>query len=157
MEKNKSTYSIREVLDLYLSKHKHMKYRIKSQEALMIWKTVVDNYIKLHTKTVLIKNNVLFVNTDSTVLANELSLRENELVGKLNTALRLPIIEKIIFRSGYVGSEKKNRDKKDNINNKLTVKTLNMIDKAANNIKEDELRDIMKKFLITSAMHSKSK
>ncbi len=157
MEKNKSTYSIREVLDLYLSKHKHMKYRIKSQEALMIWKTVVDNYIKLHTKTVLIKDNVLFVNTDSTVLANELSLRENELVGKLNTALRLPLIKKIIFRSGYVGSEKKNRDKKDNINNKLTVKTLNMIDKAANNIKEDELRDIMKKFLITSAMHSKSK
>ena len=157
MEKNKSTYSIREVLDLYLSKHKQMKYRIKSQEALMIWKTVVDNYIKLHTKTVLIKDNVLFVNTDSTVLANELSLRENELVGKLNTALRMPLIEKIIFRSGYVGSEKKNRDKKDNINNILTVKTLNMIDKAANNIKEDELRDIMKKFLITSAMHSKSK
>lgn len=157
MEKNKSTYSIREVLDLYLSKHKHMKYRIKSQEALMIWETVVDNYIKLHTKTVLIKDNVLFVNTDSTVLANELSLRENELVRKLNTALRLPLIEKIIFRSGYVGSERKNRDRKDNINNKLTVKTLNMIDKAANNIKEDELRDIMKKFLITSAMHNKSK
>ena len=157
MEKYKSTYSIREVLDLYLSKHKHMEYRIKSQEALMIWKTVVDNYIKLHTKAVLIKDNVLFVNTDSTVLANELSLRGNELVGKLNTALRLPLIEKIIFRSGYVGSKKKNSDKKDNINNKLTVKTLNMIDKVANNIKEDELRDIMKKFLTTSAMHSKSK
>ena len=157
MEKNKSTYSIREVLDLYLSKHKHMEYRIKSQEALMIWKTVVDNYIKLHTKAILIKDNVLFVNTDSTVLANELSLRGNELVGKLNTALRLPLIEKIIFRSGYVGSKKKNKDKKDNINNKLNVKTLNMIDKAANNIKEDELRDIMKKFLTTSAIHSKSK
>lgn len=151
VKRDKSTFSIKEVLNEYLLKHKDVGYRIKALESLKIWRNVVESYIQQHTEPVHIKDRVLFVNTDSAALANELSLREKELREKLNRTLETPLVKKIVFKSGLITQEKKKKGKL-NINEKsLNIKTLSRIDKTVAHIKEDELREIMKKLLITSA------
>ena len=157
MKKEKSTYSIGEVLDEYFSKNREVGYRIKSLEAIKKWDTVVNDYIKRHTKPVQIKDRILFVNADSAVLANELSLREQELRTKLNHTLKFPIIEKIIFRSGSVRKNDKKEEKAKKISHNINIRTLNLIDKTVEKIKESDLREIIKKFLISSAMRNKGK
>ena len=154
MEKGRDFYRIRDVLDLYLSKNEYIAYRIKSQEALKAWDTVVDNYIKQHTKTVFIKNKTLFIRTDSTVLANELSLREKELVDKLNSVLRTPLISRIKFKTGVIRKKDRKRESNAAKPKEITLKTINNIDRMVQDINEDELRFIMKKFLISLAMRN---
>ena len=154
MEKGRDFYRIRDVLDLYLSKNEYIAYRIKSQEALKAWDTVVDNYIKQHTKTVFIKNKTLFISTDSTVLANELSLREKELVDKLNSVLRTPLISRVKFKTGVIRKKDRKRESNAAKQKEITLKTINNIDRMVQDINEDELRFIMKKFLISLAMRN---
>ena len=154
MEKGRDFYRIRDVLDLYLSKNEYIAYRIKSQEALKAWDTVVDNYIKQHTKTVFIKNKTLFIRTDSTVLANELSLREKELVDKLNSVLRTPLISRVKFKTGVIRKKDRKRESNAAKPKEITLKTINNIDRMVQDINEDELRFIMKKFLISLAMRN---
>jgi len=154
MEKGRDFYRIRDVLDLYLSKNEYIAYRIKSQEALKAWDTVVGNYIKQHTKTVFIKNKTLFIRTDSTVLANELSLREKELVDKLNSVLRTPLISRVKFKTGVIRKKDRKRESNAAKPKEITLKTINNIDRMVQDINEDELRFIMKKFLISLAMRN---
>ena len=154
MEKGRDFYRIRDVLDLYLSKNEYIAYRIKSQEALKAWDTVVDNYIRQHTKTVFIKNKTLFIRTDSTVLANELSLREKELVDKLNSVLRTPLISRLKFKTGVIRKKDRKRESNAVKPKEITLKTINNIDRMVQDINEDELRFIMKKFLISLAMRN---
>lgn len=154
MENARDFYRIRDVLDLYLSKNKYIAYRIKSQEALKAWDTVVDNYIKQHTKTVFIKNKTLFISTDSTVLANELTLREKELVDKLNSVLRIPLISRVKFKTGVIRKKDGKRELKTAKPKEITLKTINNIERMVQDIHEDDLRFIMKKFLISLAMRN---
>lgn len=154
MENGRDFYRIRDVLDLYLSKNKYIAYRVKSQEALKAWDTVVDNYIKQHTKTIFIKNKTLFIRTDSTVLANELSLREKELVDKLNSVLRIPLISRVKFKTGDIRKKDRKRESKTAKPKEITLKTINNIDRMVQDINEDDLRFIMKKFLISLAMRN---
>jgi hypothetical protein len=151
MKKGKTTFSIKEALEFYLSKNKHLAYKVKALDAIRLWETIVDDYIRQHTRATVVKDNVLFVNTESAVLANELSLREKELVDRMNNALRIPIIKKIAFKSGYIGKKVNKKDNINKIEKNITMKTMNCIDKAVSKVKEDELREILRSFLVTAA------
>jgi hypothetical protein len=155
MGKPRRIYSVRETLDEFLSKNKALFHKLKSQEALTAWDRVVDQYVSGHTKTSLVKDGILFVNTDSAVLANELSLREETLRSDLNGVLKSPVVKKIVFKSGAIKkSEKIKKIKKIN-NRNITLKTLNLIDETVRQIEEDGLRFILRKFLISAAMRNK--
>jgi hypothetical protein len=149
--RGKYIFSIREALDSYFMRNRRLAYKIKSLEVVKLWEKVADEYVKRHTQATVVKDRVLFVHTDSTALANELSLREKELVDSLNKAMHLPIIEKIVFKTGFIGIQKQIIDKKNKIDKKLTVRTLQEIDRTVKEIKEDELRSILKRFLVASA------
>ena len=154
MGRGKRLFTLKETLEAFLSKHKDLEYRIKSQEAVNVWGTIVDAYVKGHTVCALVKDGILFVNADSAPLANELALRENELRDKLNKKLETPVIQKIVFKSGFVKKIKK-RIKKIEIKNKnISLKTLNQIDETVRLIQDDELKFIVRKFLISSAMRN---
>ena len=155
MGKPRRIYSMKETLEDFLSKNKELRYRIKSQEALTAWESVVDPYVNNHAKTSLIKDGVLFVNTDSSALANDLSMREETLRAQINEVLKTPVVKKIVFKSGYVKKTKKEKNIKKINNNKITLKTLNLIDETIQQVDEDGLRFILRKFLISAAMRNK--
>ncbi len=151
MKKGRTTFSIKEALEFYLSKNKQLAYKVKALDAIRLWEAIVDDYIRQHTRAAVVKDNVLFVNTESAVLASELSLREKELVDRMNNALHMPIIKRIVFKSGYIGKKDNKKDNINKIEKSITMKTINCIDKAVSKVKEDELREILRSFLVTAA------
>lgn len=155
--RGKYIFSIREALDSYFMRNRRLAYKIKSLEVVKLWEKVVDGYVQKHTQATVVKDRVLFVHTDSTALANELSLREKELVNSINGKLHLPIIEKIVFKSGFIRIQKPIIDKKIKIDKKLPLRTLQEIDCAVKGIKEEELRSILKSFLVASAKRNTEK
>jgi hypothetical protein len=157
MGKPRRIYSLKETLEEFLSKNKDLRYKIKSQEALTAWDRIVDPYVSEHAKTSLIKDGILFVNTDSSVLANELSLREETLRNDLNGVLKAPVVKKIVFKSGYIKKTNKIKTIKKINNRKITLKTLNLIDETIRQVEEDGLRFILRKFLISAAMRNKER
>ncbi len=157
MERERDMYTIKDVLALYLSKNKHIEYKIKLQEAITAWNKVCDSYIKKHTSAVFVKNETLFIRADSSVISNELSLKENELVKKINDLLGTPVISRIKMLSGFVKGDNSKRKKKIKRTADISLKTINNIDRIVNNIKEDDLRFIMKKYFITLSQRIESK
>jgi predicted nucleic acid-binding Zn ribbon protein len=155
MGRPRRIYSMKETLEQFLAKNSDLQYKIKSQEALTAWERVIDPYVNEHAKTSLIKDGILFVNTDSSALANELSLREEMLRGDLNAALKTPVVKKIVFKSGFIKKANKVKTIKKINNRKITLKTLNLIDETIRQVDEDELRFILRKFLISAAMRNK--
>ena len=157
MGKPRRIYSIKETLEEFLSKNKELRYKIKSQEALTAWNRVVDSYVNEHAKTSLIKDGILFVNTDSAALANELSLREESLRIALNGVLDAPVVKKIVFKSGFIKKTNKIKTIKKINNKNITLKTLNRIDETIRQVDDDGLRFILRKFLISAALRNKEK
>ena len=150
-------YTIKDVLALYLSKNKYIEYRIKSQQAINAWNSISDSYVASHTKAVFVKNRTLFISSDSSAISNELSMKENELVKKINDLLGTPVISRIKMISGFV--KPKNTKGKDIAYrpSEISLRTINNIDRIVNNIKEDELRFIMKKYFLTLSQRVESK
>jgi hypothetical protein len=108
-----------------------------------------------HSGAVLVKDQTLFVNTDSAALANELALREHEFVEKLNTCLRKPLIKRIRFKQGHVRSRNSMGTTKERVRADLSLKTLQKIDEIVHDVREDELRDKLRKLLIAAARRNK--
>jgi hypothetical protein len=150
-------YTLKDVLALYLSKNKYIEYRIKSQEAITAWNKVCDSYIKMHTSAIYVKNGTLFVSADSSVISNELSLKENEFVKRINDQIGTPVISRIKMLSGFVKGDNNKRKTKVKRPAEISLKTINNIDRIVDSIKEDELRFIMKKYLITLSQRTGSK
>ena len=108
MQRDKKTHLIKDVLESYLAKNKHIGYRIKAAEALRIWGRISGDWLSSHSEAVHVKDGILLVKTDSPSLANELSLKQQELIEEINKELSSPLIEKIVFKSGFI---KKNKSK----------------------------------------------
>ena len=155
MGKTRKLFTLKEALDSFLSRNKEISYKIKSQQALSVWDSVVDEGLRAHTRAVFIKDGVLFVNTDSAALSNELALRESELKKKLNSSIGAEIIRRIVFKSGFIKKLKEKKEIKKINTIKLTLKALNTIDATLQPVREDELRLLLRKFLITIATRKK--
>jgi hypothetical protein len=151
VQKKKSTYSIKEVLNEYWSKNRALAHRIKSFQALEMWDTVVDSSLHSHTAAVTMNDGILFVNTDSAPLANELSLQEKELREKLNGKLVFPVVKKIVFKSGYIPKNKAGKNKKNTQKKNITLGMVKKIEETVKDVKEDELREILKRFFLAAA------
>lgn len=142
------------VLDGYLSSHPRLKYEVKALEAVRIWPDMADEYVRLHTEAVMVKDRILYVHTDSSALASELTLREEEFRGRLNRALKMSLVQRIVFKSGRVahGQKKGERDKAPP--RPLTAKTLKEIEGTVKNVREQELREVLKRFFKETAMRN---
>jgi len=148
---------VRYILENILSRNKHLRYEVKVREALYRWNDVTEEYVKNHTKAVYVKNRILYVNTESSVLANELSLREKEYIEKLNAKVGIQIIKKIVFKSGNTIQERKNEKNILKASPHLSINVLKKIDASVAHIREEELREIFRRFLRTTAKHQQKK
>jgi predicted nucleic acid-binding Zn ribbon protein len=149
---------MRDLLEQYLSRNKRLQYEVKTREAVKVWSQIHDGYIGRHTTAAIVKDRTLYVHTDSSALASELTLREEELVAGLNSALGVRLIERILFTAGTVqhGNHTKGHDTENGRGSvhKLTAGTIDRIESVVQNIEEEELREVMKKFLKSSALRN---
>ena len=151
MKRDTRTYSIREVLNEWLSKNRKVGYRIKEARSIALWETIPDEYVKSHSSAKVIKEGILTVHTDSPVLANELSLRERELRDLLNGKLGEQLVKKIVFKPGYVhtDTDEKNRDAKTV--RKIGIDTLKKVDDTVESVNQEEIREVLRRLFISSA------
>ena len=159
--------TIGSVLSDYISGHPEFRYQVKIREALLAWHRISDEYAARHTEAVLVKNQILYVNTDSSALASELTLRGQELLKRINRELGTPILRRILFKSGRVARQEIKEGQKNLSTGeesgprgpdavpRLTAGVLKRIENTVNVIEEEQLREIMKRFLHVAAARSR--
>jgi hypothetical protein len=138
-------------LESYFERNKKLAHGIKSVDAVRRWEKIVEEYVGAHTRATTFKDRVLFVNTDSSALANELTLREKELLNAINKALGSPLVKKIVFKAGFLGKKNTQKELIDKTDKKLSIRTMHKIDRMVNDIKEEELRSVLRRLLVASA------
>jgi hypothetical protein len=166
------------VLESYISQHPEFQYQVKIREALVAWPKISDEYTAHHTEAVMVKDRILYVNTDSSALASELTLRGSELLKRLNRELGTPLLKRILFKSGRVarrdGAKREEKEEGEGghrekalsteeekglrwgvAGSRLTARTLKRIDSTVRVIHEEELREILKRFLRVTAQRNR--
>jgi hypothetical protein len=160
-----SIHTVRSVLEGYISRYPELQYQVKIREALRIWPSITDDYTNRHTDAVMIKDRTMYVNADSSALATELTLREEELLDRLNRELGIPLLRHIHFKSGHVSRKEESHEDSAGLHgfgevsgereeappgkesSRLTARTLKRIDSMVSVIDEEELRSALKRFL----------
>jgi len=151
MQEKGSTELVGDILKEFLIRHRFIGLRLFEQKILLAWEKINSTFVNTHTQPINVKGRALFIKTDSTVLANELSLKEKELVDKLNREAGEKIIDRVIFKSGFL-RKKHEKNKKNNSGKKeLDLSTIKKIEDITVQLKDEELKDIMKRFLISVA------
>jgi len=97
MIKRKNEYSLKEVLD-QLVKAYGLEGKLLETRIINSWEKVVGRILARHTTHLSIKNRILYVSLDSSVLRNELSMARSKLVDSLNKEVGQKVIEDIILR-----------------------------------------------------------
>ena len=69
-----------------------------------LWEVVVGVEIATHTRPAAFKDRLLIVYASSSVWLHQLRFNKNEIIEKLNAALKKDLIDDIRFRIGPVGS-----------------------------------------------------
>ncbi len=76
-----------------------------------LWGTAVGERRAAHTRPAVFKDRLLVVYTDSSAWIHELRFQKNEIVAKLNTALKKEMINDIRFQIGPVHASTGNKNK----------------------------------------------
>ncbi|MCX6272272.1 MAG: DUF721 domain-containing protein [Bacteroidetes bacterium] len=85
--------AIRRLLERY-----RLQGRINEIHLVDSWPVVVGSLITKHTKSLKIRNGILFVELDSAALRNELTYARTKLMAKLNEEVGAEVIKDIVFR-----------------------------------------------------------
>ena len=96
MRRNK-TMSLAEVLQDYVKKM-HFEDKLLEVNALNAWESVVGQTITKHTKIIYIKEGVLFVKLDSSVVRNELAMLKQPLMKKINETVGAKVVSDIVLK-----------------------------------------------------------
>lgn len=96
MRKNE-TQPLKSVIKEYIEALGHRR-KLREVNIVSSWETIMGKPIAKHTTSLFIKNKVLFVKIDSSVLRNELLMRKDSIINHLNEFAGEKIIDKIIFQ-----------------------------------------------------------
>ena len=95
--KRQNTMTIGETLSMWVGSS-NMQKQLDENHLISAWAPMVGDYIASKTSNISIKNRVLFVSIDSSVVRNELMLAKAMLIKKLNESSNGSVIDDIIFR-----------------------------------------------------------
>ncbi|MBR5643836.1 MAG: DUF721 domain-containing protein [Salinivirgaceae bacterium] len=93
--KKQNTSTLGEAISLWAESLK-LTQQINEKRLIASWGTVVGDYMASKTRDIYIKNHILFVFVDSSIVRNELMLAKQMLISRLNNGNN--IIDDIIFR-----------------------------------------------------------
>ncbi len=93
---------VKEILEGIIEDRPKLLKAVKESGAASLWERVVDAKTLKHSEPVKVKDGVLYVSASNPTWAQELSLKKNEILDKLNKASTSEIIKDIKFRAGQV-------------------------------------------------------
>ena len=92
-----NTQSLSEVIREYV-KGTSIETKLKEVDVVQSWEELLGKTIAHYTRNVSLKNKVLFVEINSSVVKNELFMMREEIRRKLNEKAGEEMINKIIFK-----------------------------------------------------------
>lgn len=95
--KRNTDFTLKEVIDELL---KTYRWGNKLDEVRLVesWEKVVGGIIGKHTTNMVVKNKVLYVKLDSSVLRSELHMAKSKVIASLNKEVGKVVIEDIVLR-----------------------------------------------------------
>lgn len=75
-----------------------LKPKLDEAKLMSGWNEVVGPLMSRHTSSLSIKDRVLYVKVDSSIVRNELMMMQADIVARLNGKTGASVIDKIIFR-----------------------------------------------------------
>lgn len=92
-----NTQKIGDVLREYIE-HMMIGNKLREVNALKSWEDVMGKAVASRTKSIYIRNKVLFVQLTSSVLRNELLMMRQAIIDKLNERAGAKVIDKLILK-----------------------------------------------------------
>ena len=92
-----SEYSLKDVIQRLLKAYK-WEDKLDSVSLINSWEKVVGSIIAKHTTNLFLKNKVLYVSLDSSVLRNELHMERSNIVKMINKELGKKVVEEVVFK-----------------------------------------------------------
>lgn len=95
--KRNTDFTLKEVIDELL---KTYRWGNKLDEVRLVesWEKVVGGIIGRHTKNMVVRNKVLYVKLDSSVLRSELHMAKTKIIASLNKEVGKEVIKEIVLR-----------------------------------------------------------
>jgi len=86
--------------DVFKDLVKSYKWEDKLDEVKLIksWEKIVGKMIADHTTKMTVKNRVLYINLDSSVIRNELMMARSKIVEAINNKMGSKVIESLVLR-----------------------------------------------------------
>ncbi|MFA8449942.1 MAG: DUF721 domain-containing protein [Bacteroidales bacterium] len=91
---NESTLG--EVIKDLLKSYK-LDVRLKEHQVTDIWEKVMGKMIARNTKDVYVRNGVLFIRLESSIIKNELNYAKDKILKNVNSELGEDVVNKIVF------------------------------------------------------------
>lgn len=89
--------SVGDILNQILKDNK-LESGLNQVSVIDAWKSVMGNGVNNYTKSVALRNNILYVELTSAVLREELSYEKDKIIKIINEELRRDIIKEVILR-----------------------------------------------------------
>lgn len=93
----KNVQTLRDVLDEFI-RSQHLDGKLYETRLINAYPEIVGSGISAHTKNLYIKDGILFISLDSSVIRNEMQMMRQSLINHLNSHIGHDIIRDIIFR-----------------------------------------------------------
>lgn len=95
-KRDSNTQSLKDALKRYTN-HYRLDSKLSEVKLISSWEQEMGKMISNHTKKIYVKNKVLFVHLDSSIVRNELSYAKEKIVTRLNAKVGARVIDKIIL------------------------------------------------------------
>lgn len=92
-----NTQNLSEVLLEYI-KLMQIGPKLKEVKILKSWESFVGKSVSRATANIYIRNRILYIHLNSSVVRNELSMIKDDIIKRLNESAGEPIIDKVILQ-----------------------------------------------------------
>jgi len=95
--KRKDAQSIGELVRQFL-RSESLETPLNERRLLNAWRDVMGPVISSYTRDLYIRNQILYVQLNSSVLRQELMMERRRIVSRLNDAVKAQVISDVVFR-----------------------------------------------------------
>ncbi len=96
--RRKNTESIGDVLKEFFNENKFFRQKLAESRVISAWPKVLGTALASYTTNIYLRNGILYVHLNSSVLRSELLMAKELLIKKLNDNAGMPVVNDIIFR-----------------------------------------------------------
>jgi predicted nucleic acid-binding Zn ribbon protein len=96
--RRKNTESIAEVLRQFFEENAFIKTKLAESRVVSGWGKMFGAVVSSYTTNIYLRNNVLYVHLNSSVLRSELLMSKEKIIANLNVHAGMNVVKDIIFR-----------------------------------------------------------